>query len=68
MTMETGYVTLGSANGLVFTATIFPHKEIHKLIWTSPDGRGVNQIDHVLVNGRISTSILDTRVMRGADV
>ena len=47
MTMATGYVTLGSTNGSVFTRTIFPHKEIHKLIWRSPDGREVNQIDNV---------------------
>ena len=38
------------------------------MTWRSPDGRTLNQIDHVLVNGRIRTSILDTRVMRGADV
>ena len=57
-----------SANGFIINGTIFPHKDIHKLTWRSPDGRTVNQIDHVLVNGNIRTSISDTRVMRGADV
>ena len=56
------------ANGFIITGTIFPHKDIHKLIWRSPDGRTVNQIDHVLVNGNMRTSILDTRVMIGADI
>ena len=57
-----------SANGFIITGTIFPHKDIHKLTWRSPDGRTVNQIDHVLVNGNMRTFFLDTRVMRGADV
>ena len=42
--------------------------DIYKLTWRSPDGRTVNQIEHVLVNGNIRTFISDTRVMRGADV
>ena len=46
-----------SANGFVITGTNFPHKNIHKLTWGSPDGRTVNQIDHVLVNGNMRTSI-----------
>ena len=39
MTMGRGLCDFGSANGLVITGTIFPHKEIHKLTWRSPDGR-----------------------------
>ena len=39
-----------SANGFIITGTNFPHKDIHKLTWGSPDRRTGNQIDHVLVN------------------
>ena len=28
-----------SANWFFITGTIFPHKDIHKLTWRSPDGR-----------------------------
>ena len=42
-----------STSGLIITGTIFPQKDIFKLTY--------------LVNGMMRT-ILDTRVMRGADV
>ena len=67
--MEGGYINdFCCANGFIISATIFPHKDIHRLTWRPPDGRTVNQIDHVPVNGNMRTSILDTRVMRGTDV
>ena len=55
-------------NGLVIGGTIFPHKEIHKTTWNSPDKRTKNQIDHITINSKWRTSLLDTRVLRGADI
>jgi hypothetical protein len=55
-----------TSKDLLVKSTMFPHRNIHKYIWTSPDGKIHNQIDHVLIDGRWHSSILDVRYFRGA--
>jgi hypothetical protein len=45
-----------------------PHEKIHKGTWKSPDQLTVNQIDHLLMDGRHGPSLLQVRVYRGANV
>ena len=61
-------IDLCEENNLVIGGTLFQHKTIHKLTWTSPDRRTQSQIDHVIINGKWRHSLQDVRVMRHADV
>ncbi|KAL9976159.1 hypothetical protein ACROYT_G013418 [Oculina patagonica] len=62
------FIEFCAANNMAITTTMFPHKDIHKYTWTSPDGRTRNQIDHIAVNGIFKRSVQDFRAFRGADV
>ncbi|PNF37383.1 hypothetical protein B7P43_G16290 [Cryptotermes secundus] len=46
---------------------MFPHRNIHKFSWISPDGKIHNQIDHILIDRRRHSSILDVRSFTAAD-
>src|SRR5215469_12313116 len=60
-------VNFAKSKNLVVKSTMFPHRNIHKYTWTSPDGKTHNQIDHILIDRRRHSSILDVRNFRGAD-
>jgi hypothetical protein len=60
-------VNFATSKNLVVKSTMFPHRKIHKYTWTSPDGKKHDQIDHILVDRRRQSSILDVRSFRGAD-
>ena len=51
----------------VVKSTMFPHRIIHRYIWTSPDVKTHNQTDHLLRDRRRYWSIRDVRSFREAD-
>jgi endonuclease/exonuclease/phosphatase family metal-dependent hydrolase len=59
-------VNFATSKNLIVKST-FPHRDIHKHTWTSPDGVTHNQIDHILIDTRRHSNILDVQSFRGAD-
>jgi hypothetical protein len=63
-------VNFAISKNLIVKSTIFPHHDIHKHTWTSPDGvkhNQINQMDHVLIDRGRHSYYLDVRSFRGAD-
>ena len=59
-------VNFATSKNRVVKSTMFPHRDIHKHTWTPPDGKTHNQIDHILIDRRRQSSILDVRSFRGS--
>jgi len=52
-------VNFATSKNLVVKSTMFHHWNIHKYTWTSPDGKTHIQIEHVLIDRRWHSSVLD---------
>lgn len=42
-------ISMCEENDFVIGGSLFAHKTIHKLTWTSPDGHTKSQIDHIMI-------------------
>jgi hypothetical protein len=45
-------VKLATSKKLTVKSTMFPHRNIRKFAWTSPNGKTHKQIDHILIDRR----------------
>lgn len=61
-------INFAATTKMVIVSTYFPRKKIHKGTWKSPDGQTVNQIDHVLIDARHFTDVIDVKTKRGANI
>jgi endonuclease/exonuclease/phosphatase family metal-dependent hydrolase len=59
--------SFATSKNLIIKSTMFPHSNIHKFTWTSPDGKAHDQTDHILIDMRQHSSIFDVRSFRAAD-
>ena len=50
-------VNFATSKNLVVKCTMFPHQNLHKYTWTSPDWKTHNQTDHILIDRRWHSSI-----------
>jgi hypothetical protein len=48
-----GVVNFAASKNLFVKSAMFPHQNIHKYTWTSPDGKNHNHIDLILIGDGI---------------
>jgi hypothetical protein len=64
---EVRLVNIATSKHLRVKSMMFPHHNIHKHTWTSPDAKIHNHIDHILVDRQRHSNVLDVRSFRTAD-
>jgi hypothetical protein len=60
-------VNFATSKSLVVKSKVFPYQNIHKYTRTSDDGKTLNQTDHVLMDRRWHSRILDILSFCGTD-
>jgi len=60
-------VNVDTSKNQAVKSTMIPHRNIHKHNSTTPDGKNHNYIEHILIERRWHSSILDVRGFREAE-
>jgi hypothetical protein len=57
-------INFAAEHNMVISSTCFQRKNIHKATWCSPGSGTKSQIDHVLIDGRHASDVLNVRTYR----
>jgi hypothetical protein len=60
-------IHLTASRNMVIGTTLFPHQDTHKITWRSPDVHHSSQTDHLLIDSRHVSHLMDTRTQRCAN-
>ena len=61
-------INFAATRDMAISSTYFARKNIRKHTWRHPNGETCSQIDHVLVDGRHFSDVLDVRTFRGPNI
>ena len=64
----TRLINFAYSKNMVVASTLFNLKDIHKMTWRSSDGQSFNQVDHLLIDARYASNVIDVRTLRGANI
>jgi sorting nexin-29 len=64
----TRLIDFAVSHNMIVGSTYLPRKDIHKGTWKAPGNRNVNQIDHLLIDARHKSDLMDVRTYRGANI
>ena len=56
------------SKNMVVVSTLLNHKDIHKMTWRSHNGQTFSQTDHLLIDARHVSNVMDVRTFRGANI
>ena len=55
-------------NKLIIGNTLFRHNETRRFTWMSPDGKSKNQIDYIIIQEKLKSSLKNCRSYQSADI
>lgn len=64
----TRLVNFAASKNMIIGSTMFERKDIHKATWTNPSKTYQNQIDHVLIDARHISNLMNVRSYKGANI